>query len=98
VGLTLAELLPSRATDILNRARSIGESRVVCGVHNASAVDAGRIAATSMVIALHTSAEFKVDMEAAKAELEKMRAGSLTPVAASGACREEAQILSIRPY
>jgi acid phosphatase (class A) len=98
VGLTLAELLPSRSTEILNRARSIGESRVVCGVHNASAVDAGRIAATSMVIALHTSAEFRGDMEAAKAELEKLRAASSTSVAASGSCKEEEQILSIRPY
>jgi acid phosphatase (class A) len=98
VGLTLAELLPLRATDILNRARSIGESRVVCGVHNASAVDAGWIAATSMVIVLHTSAEFKFEMEAARAELEKLRAASAVPVAASDSCREEAQILSIRPY
>jgi len=98
VGLTLAELLPSRATDILNRARSFGESRVVCGVHNASAVDAGRIAATGMVAALHTSVEFKAAMEAAKAELEKLRATSTTPVAASNSCREEAQTLSIRPY
>ena len=41
-GLILAELVPDHATDILVRARAYGESRVVCGVHNASAIEAGR--------------------------------------------------------
>jgi acid phosphatase (class A) len=98
VGLVLAELLPGRATDILNRARTIGESRVVCGVHNASAVDAGRIAATSMVAALHTSLSFKSDLEAAKAELEKIRSASAMSIAESPSCKEELQTLSVRPY
>jgi acid phosphatase (class A) len=98
VGLVLAELVPSHATDILNRARSIGESRVVCGVHNASAVDAGRIAATSMVAALHASSTFKADLEAAKGELEKLRNSASTSLAVSTSCKDELQTLSVRPY
>jgi acid phosphatase (class A) len=97
VGLVLSELLPNRAAEILNRARAIGESRVVCGVHNASAVDAGRIAASTMVAALHTSASFRSDLENAKAELEAVRA-SAPSTTASDVCTEEARILAVRPY
>jgi len=42
VGLLLAEVAPDRANPILARARAYGESRVICGVHNASSVDAGK--------------------------------------------------------
>ena len=49
--MILAELEPDRASDILVRARAYGESRVVCGVHNASAVEGGRIIAAAMVAA-----------------------------------------------
>ena len=98
VGLVLAELAPSRAAEILNRARTVGESRVVCGVHNASAVDAGRIAATTMVAALHTAPAFRSDLEAAKAELEKFRATSPSSLSASDVCKDEDGTLAIRPY
>ena len=37
-GLILAELVPGAANDILARARAFGQSRIVCGVHNASSV------------------------------------------------------------
>ena len=40
-GLILSELDPARAVQILQRARAFGQSRVVCGVHNLSAVEAG---------------------------------------------------------
>jgi len=98
VGLVLTELVPSRAAEILNRARTIGESRVVCGVHNASAIEAGRIAATTMVAALHTSSAFRADLDAAKAELEKFRATSPSSLSASDVCMDEVSTLSIRPY
>jgi acid phosphatase (class A) len=98
VGLVLAELAPSRAAEILNRARTIGESRVVCGVHNLSAVDSGRVAASSMVAALHSSPEFRADLETAKAEMEKLRAASTLSIADSGACKEETQTLAVRPF
>ena len=51
-GLVLAELAPDRATPILSRARAIGESRVVCGVHYPSDVLAGYLAASLWVSTL----------------------------------------------
>src|SRR5436190_651608 len=47
-GLVLAELDPDRATDIMIRALAYRESRVVCTVHNASAIEAGRMIAGSL--------------------------------------------------
>ncbi len=48
-GLLLAMAAPDRAEAILARARAYGESRVVCGVHNASAIEAGRLLASAIV-------------------------------------------------
>jgi acid phosphatase (class A) len=79
LGLILAEVAPDRATPILARARAYGESRVVCGVHNASAVDAGRTEASIVIAALHSSAEFRADMDAARAELAAARAKAAPP-------------------
>jgi len=75
-GLILAELAPDRATEILGRARSIGESRVVCGVHYPSDVEAGRTTGAALVAALHGDAVFRADMEQARAELTNLRAGA----------------------
>jgi acid phosphatase (class A) len=74
LGLILGEIAPDRATQILARARAYGESRVVCGVHNASAVDAGRTEASIVIAALHSSAEFRSDLDAARSELAAARA------------------------
>lgn len=74
-GLILAELAPDRATEILARARSIGDSRVVCGVHYLSDIEAGRTTGAALVAALHGDAAFRADMERARAELSALRAG-----------------------
>lgn len=80
VGLLLAELAPDRATALLTRARAYGESRIVCGAHNASAVDAGVMTGSAMLAALHGSAAFRDDMEVARRELTLARAEA-SPVA-----------------
>jgi acid phosphatase (class A) len=72
-GLILAELAPDRATDILMRARAIGESRVVCGVHYPSDIEAGRTTGAVLVAALHADAAFRADMDKARAELAAAR-------------------------
>ncbi len=72
-GLILAELAPDRASDIMMRARSFGESRIVCGVHYLSDVQAGRDAAAMLVAAEHGNAEFRADLEAAREELKSVR-------------------------
>jgi len=94
VGLILAELAPDAATPILSRARAFGESRVVCGVHNASAVEAGVMTAAAVVAALHGSALFRTDLDAARSEL----AGLRRHVSGRAGCALEAEILATPPY
>jgi acid phosphatase (class A) len=74
-GLILASLAPDRAGPILARARSIGESRVVCGVHYPSDIEAGRMAGTTLFVALEGDAGFRADLDRARAELAAVRAG-----------------------
>jgi acid phosphatase (class A) len=74
-GLILSQTAPDRAAAILARARAYGESRVVCGVHYESDVAAGRAAASALFSALQTSGDYQADVEAAKADLARLRAG-----------------------
>ena len=74
--LILAELAPDRASQVLGRARSIGDSRVVCGVHYLSDIEAGRTTGAALVATLHGDAAFRADMERARAELAALRAGA----------------------
>ncbi|WP_288586824.1 phosphatase PAP2 family protein [uncultured Methylobacterium sp.] len=67
-GLVLAALMPERAAPVLARARVYGESRIVCGVHWASDVEAGRLAGSALFAALIGDAAFRVDLERARAE------------------------------
>jgi acid phosphatase (class A) len=94
--LILAELAPDRATDILARGRAFGESRLVCGSHSLSAVQAGWMAAAAATAALHAQPAFRQDLEAARAELPKARAAAPSPDPA--ACRAEAAALADRAY
>ena len=73
-GLILAEIVPDRATEILLRAREIGDSRIICGVHYLSDVEEGRTNGSMLVAALHASPEFKADLEKARAEIAAARA------------------------
>jgi acid phosphatase (class A) len=93
-GLILSELAPDAITPILARARAFGQSRVVCGVHNVSAVEAGWMTATSIFAAQNTSPMFRADVEAARSELAAIRANSSKPEG----CALEEQTLSKSPY
>lgn len=94
VGLLLAELVPDHATEILVRGRSFGESRVVCGVHNASAIEAGRTNASALVAALHGSAEFRADMDKTRKELAALKAKVPDPAQ----CKIEEGLVAKTPY
>ena len=88
VALILAEAVPDRATEILARARTYGESRVVCGVHYTSDVAAGRVAASAVFSALQAEPAFQRDLKAVRAELAALRsAGGAAPDARE--CRIE---------
>ena len=67
--LVLAELVPSRADALIERGRDFTWSRVVCGVHYPSDVEAGRTVAAGAVARLHADAEFRTMMDAARAEM-----------------------------
>lgn len=68
-GLVLAELAPDRADGLLKVGREVGESRVVCGVHYESDVEAGRTLGAAMVARLHAEPAFAADIAAARAEI-----------------------------
>lgn len=68
--LVLAELAPSHADRIIERGRDFGWSRVVCGVHYPSDVDAGRLVAAGAIARLHADQDFQREFAAARAELE----------------------------
>jgi len=70
-GLILAALLPDHAADLLARARSYGESRVVCGVHYESDVQAGRMTAAAVFAALESNPAFRADLATARRELHR---------------------------
>jgi acid phosphatase (class A) len=93
-GLVLSELAPDAATAILARARAFGQSRVVCGVHNASAVEAAWMTATAIFAAQNVSPEFRADVDTARSELAKLR----TTLPKPKECALEAQTLSKSPY
>ena len=92
VGLLLAEAAPDRSEAILARARAFGESRVICGVHNASSVEAGRKNAEALFAALWSSEAFKNDLAGVRAELDATRAQASPPAPAQ--CTAEANLLS----
>jgi acid phosphatase (class A) len=69
--LVLAELVPSRANAIIERGRDFTWSRVVCGVHYPSDVEAGRTVASAAVARLHADPDFQREMAAAREELTR---------------------------
>ncbi|WP_442679568.1 acid phosphatase [Sphingomonas sp. ASY06-1R] len=95
-GLVLAQLFPHRATAILARARAYGESRVICGVHSASAVTAGWLAGSVTFAALQASPRYRQDLDAAARELAARPVSGTAPNARQ--CRIEAAALAPRPF
>jgi acid phosphatase (class A) len=89
--LALAELAPDRANAILGRGLEYGTSRVVCGMHWMSDVEAGRIVGASTVSRLHAEPVFVAQMAHAKKEIEAARAAGAKP---SRDCAAEARALS----
>ena len=79
-GLIMASLLPEKATAFLLRSRIYGESRVVCGVHWLSDVEAARTGASAVVAVLSADPGFRADLERARAELKRvLAAGGAAP-------------------
>jgi acid phosphatase (class A) len=70
--LILSDLLPDRATAILARGRAYGDSRFVCGAHNESAVEGGKLSASSTMAMVRTTPAYQADAAAARSELQAL--------------------------
>ena len=70
--LVLAEVNPARQQEIIQRGFDLGQSRVICGYHWQSDVDAARIVASAVVATLHTNPNFNAQLAKAKAEFAKL--------------------------
>lgn len=90
-GLVVAQLVPDHASSILARGRAYGESRIVCGLHNMSAVEAARTNAAGVYAALQGSSEFTAAMATARQEIDAARATGAAPDAAT--CAREAELV-----
>lgn len=89
--LVLSDVVPERTSQILARGRAYGESRIVCGAHNASAVDNGRLSATITITHMRHVAAYRADVKAAKAEFAKLKKTAKAPDA--GMCKAEADLI-----
>lgn len=76
--LVLAEINTDRQNEILKRGYEMGQSRVICGYHFQSDVDAARIVSSAVVARLHANDAFMLQLSKAKAEFLKLqKAGSV---------------------
>jgi len=97
-GLVLAQVAPRRASAIMARARAYGESRVVCGVHSASAIEAGWMAGTLVFAALQNDAAFRADIRAAQAEWGRLQRGRAPDAGWQAQCQANTSLLANRPW
>jgi acid phosphatase (class A) len=89
----LAQIAPERASIILARGRAYGESRIVCGVHNVTAVEAGRLAASAVALLAQPSPKFQDDLAAARAEYAELKKSAPKPAPAR--CAEEKALVAM---
>jgi len=61
------------------------------------AIEAGRIAGSAVVAALHSNREFRVDLERARAEIGNVRSRVKSAVAGES-CASEAALVALSPY
>jgi len=91
--LVLAELMPERTDALIQRGHAFGQSRVVCGVHWQSDVDAGRVMGAAAVARLHADPVFQAQMQAAASEIRALRASGR---GTARQCAAEAEALKLR--
>ncbi|MBP6276316.1 MAG: phosphatase PAP2 family protein [Limnohabitans sp.] len=76
-GLVLTGVAPDKADALLQRAHAFGDSRMVCGVHWQSDLEAGRVVGAATVARLQSDPVFQAQAQRAKAEIDAARAKGL---------------------
>ena len=71
MGIVLANLIPSKSVEIMERTRLYGENRINCGAHYPFDVAGGQVLGTLVAVELLKNSEFKLLMNEAKDELVK---------------------------
>ncbi|MFN4183530.1 MAG: acid phosphatase [Hyphomonas sp.] len=83
-GLILASLAPDRADALVQRGYEFGQSRVVCGLHWQSDVDAGRVMGAATFALLQADPVYRKQVELARIEIENARIeNAIVPVCIS---------------
>ena len=88
--IVLSQLMPDRAAALMRRGFVFGESRIVCGAHWGSDVEAARMAATTLVAVLNADPDFRADLADARRELVARRVDN-PPVPDPSACRVDTE-------
>ncbi len=73
VAMILARVAPPRAEMLMKRAEEYEESRLVCGMHFPTDVEAGQVVATAVVAHLDASKAFQADLARARREYARSR-------------------------
>lgn len=73
VAMILSEINPANKEAILKRGYEMGQSRVICGYHWQSDVNAGRLAGAAAVAHLHANPAFMEQLNKAKAEFARLQ-------------------------
>ena len=92
--LVLAEIAPQRGDALFKRGIAFGDSRVICGVHWQSDVNAGRQIGAAAIARLHANDTFTTQMALARKEIERTQTASTS---ASPDCAAETSALDAKP-
>ena len=68
VAMILSRVAPDRADALMKRAEEYEESRLICGMHFPTDVEAGQVVAAAVVTRLDSSKEFQQDLSKARRE------------------------------
>lgn len=94
--LVLAEINPEARDAILKRGYELGQSRVICGYHWQSDVDAARLVGSAIVPVLHNNERFLEQLQKAKDEFAakkaQMQQSAATTAPANGAVANSAAV------
>lgn len=88
--LVLVQAAPQNMNALLQRGYAFGQSRVICGVHWQSDVDAGRVIGAAAVARLQSDETFRAQLALARDEIAQAQAKGLKP---SADCAAEASAL-----